>query len=134
MALTGKRSWCELAAATDRTKTDEIVTPLVKNETVPLETLERTLPQCSPAVRGSLESVLHGEDLSFEQALQLATAEGAALQALIAVADYLRWVMSDIRRERHVMSNSPLGRLRERLLGVPLLGALAQTAARKLRK
>src|SRR5438046_4011692 len=42
MALTGKRSWCELAAATDRTKTDEIVTPLVKNETVPLETLERT--------------------------------------------------------------------------------------------
>ncbi|PYT89444.1 MAG: 7,8-didemethyl-8-hydroxy-5-deazariboflavin synthase subunit CofH [Acidobacteria bacterium] len=90
MALTGKRSWCELAAATGRTKRDEIVTPLVKNETVPLETLERTLPQCSPAVRGSLESVLHGEDLSFEQALQLATAEGAALQALIAVADYLR--------------------------------------------
>src|SRR5438034_8646238 len=90
MALTGKRSWCELAAATGRTKRDEIVTPLVKNETVPLETLERALSQCSPAVRGSLESVLHGEDLSFEQALQLATAEGAALQALIAVADYLR--------------------------------------------
>ena len=51
-----------------------------------------------------------------------------------AVADYLRWVMSDIRRERHVISNSPLGRLRERLLGVPLLGALAQTAAKKLRE
>jgi len=51
-----------------------------------------------------------------------------------AVAEYLRWVMSDIRRERHVMSNSPLGRLRERLLGVPLLGALAQTAAKKLRE
>ena len=51
-----------------------------------------------------------------------------------AVADYLRWVMSDIRRERHVMSNSPLGRLRERLLGVPLLGTLAQAAAKKFRK
>jgi FO synthase len=41
-------------------------------------------------VRDSLEAALHGCELSFEQALRLATAEGPALQALIAVADHLR--------------------------------------------
>jgi len=66
------------------------VTTSVKNESAPRETLERALSQCSPAARGSLEAVLHGKELSFEQALHLATAKGSALQALVAVADYLR--------------------------------------------
>ncbi len=66
------------------------MTTSVKNDSAPRETLERALSQCSPAARGSLEAVLHGKELSFEQALHLATAEGSALQALVAVADYLR--------------------------------------------
>ncbi len=90
MALTSKRRRREPADALAQTKTDEIVAESVKNKSSPQETLERVLSLCTPAVRGSLEAVLDGEELSFEQALQQATAEGASMQALVAVADYLR--------------------------------------------
>jgi FO synthase len=41
-------------------------------------------------VRDPLDAVFRGAELSFEQGLQLALAEGPALQALVAVADHLR--------------------------------------------
>jgi 7,8-didemethyl-8-hydroxy-5-deazariboflavin synthase CofH subunit len=45
----------------------------------------------SPEIGAILEKVLDGAELSFEDALQLATAEHADLDALIAVADKLRF-------------------------------------------
>jgi 7,8-didemethyl-8-hydroxy-5-deazariboflavin synthase CofH subunit len=45
---------------------------------------------CPAGVRECLEAVRNGAELSFEQGLQLATAEGAALDALVIVADALR--------------------------------------------
>jgi 7,8-didemethyl-8-hydroxy-5-deazariboflavin synthase CofH subunit len=48
------------------------------------------LAACSPEVLDCLEAARSGAELSFEQGLLLATAEGAALYALIAVADALR--------------------------------------------
>jgi 7,8-didemethyl-8-hydroxy-5-deazariboflavin synthase CofH subunit len=45
---------------------------------------------CPGEVRECLHAVLGGEELTFEQGLNLATAEGAALEALVAVADHLR--------------------------------------------
>src|SRR5271165_1295194 len=66
--------------------------------------MNQTAPNCidqSPALDGALagapadvreclEAVLRGNELSFEQGLRLATAQGAALDALILVADNLR--------------------------------------------
>jgi 7,8-didemethyl-8-hydroxy-5-deazariboflavin synthase CofH subunit len=66
------------------------VTSLVKNRSAAQETLQRALALSAPGVRHPLEAVLSGEELSFEQGLQLATAEGADLKALVAVADHLR--------------------------------------------
>ena len=63
---------------------------LMKNESAPLETPEKALSSCGSGVRGSLEAVLLGEELSFEEGLNLATAQGADLEALVAVADHLR--------------------------------------------
>ena len=65
-------------------------TTFVKNEHVAPETLEKMLLKCSPEVRAALEAVLQGEDLSFEQGLQLAATDGTDLQGLVAAADYLR--------------------------------------------
>ncbi len=48
------------------------------------------LAACPPDVRDYLVAARDGADLSFEQGLRLATAEGPALDALIAVADALR--------------------------------------------
>lgn len=62
----------------------------VKNEPRQAATFERTLAACTPAVRHALEAVLQGEELSFEQGLQLAVVEGTDLQGLVAVADQLR--------------------------------------------
>jgi FO synthase len=45
---------------------------------------------CSAEVRDCLQAALAGEELTFEQGLQLATAGGADLDALVAVADHLR--------------------------------------------
>src|SRR6266516_6688607 len=45
---------------------------------------------CPPEEREHLLAAMAGAELTFEQALKLATAEGPALDALIAVADYLR--------------------------------------------
>jgi 7,8-didemethyl-8-hydroxy-5-deazariboflavin synthase CofH subunit len=45
---------------------------------------------CSAEVREVLLAALGGGDLTFEQGLKLATAEGAALEALLAVADKMR--------------------------------------------
>jgi 7,8-didemethyl-8-hydroxy-5-deazariboflavin synthase CofH subunit len=45
---------------------------------------------CPAGVRECLEAARNGAELSFEQGLQLATAESAALDALVAVADALR--------------------------------------------
>jgi 7,8-didemethyl-8-hydroxy-5-deazariboflavin synthase CofH subunit len=52
--------------------------------------LEATLAACPREVLDCLEAARSGSELSFEQGLLLATAEGAALDALIAVADALR--------------------------------------------
>jgi FO synthase len=48
------------------------------------------LAACPPDVREDLVAACEGAELSFEQGLRLATAEGPALDALIAVADALR--------------------------------------------
>lgn len=48
------------------------------------------LAACEADVRACLHAVLNGEELGFDQGLKLATAEGSALEALVAVADYLR--------------------------------------------
>jgi 7,8-didemethyl-8-hydroxy-5-deazariboflavin synthase CofH subunit len=52
--------------------------------------LDATLAACPREVRDSLEAARGGAELSFEQGLLLATAESAALDALVAVADALR--------------------------------------------
>jgi 7,8-didemethyl-8-hydroxy-5-deazariboflavin synthase CofH subunit len=64
--------------------------PLAKIEPFRAETLERALSHCAPGVRSSLEAVLRGDELSFEQGLLLAGSEGPELQALVTVADHLR--------------------------------------------
>jgi 7,8-didemethyl-8-hydroxy-5-deazariboflavin synthase CofH subunit len=48
------------------------------------------LEECSAEVRECLLAALSGSEPTFEQGLQLATAEGASLQALLAVADHMR--------------------------------------------
>lgn len=48
------------------------------------------LAGCNAQVRESLEAAIAGEELDFERGLLLAEAEGAELNALIAVADQLR--------------------------------------------
>src|ERR1700730_18118342 len=45
---------------------------------------------CPPEVREILHAATSGADLSLQQGLRLATTDGAALEALIAVADMLR--------------------------------------------
>src|SRR5882724_6372419 len=45
---------------------------------------------CPPEVREILQAVTSGAELTFEQGLLLATTEGSALDALVAVADQLR--------------------------------------------
>ena len=52
--------------------------------------LEESLSVCPPEVRKCLEAARDGADLTFEQGLSLATAQGPALEALVAVADELR--------------------------------------------
>lgn len=69
---------------------DDFVTASAQKESNHAETPEKTLSVCAPAVRGSLDAVLHGNELSFAQGLELATAEGPSLQALVALADHLR--------------------------------------------
>jgi FO synthase len=71
-------------------KQDKNMAPVVKNEAGPTEKMERALSSCLPSVRDSLEAVLHGEEPSFQQSLELATTEGPDLQALVTVADHLR--------------------------------------------
>jgi FO synthase len=66
------------------------VNSFAKNESATQETLVRAFSQCAPGIRDSLEAVLRGEGLSFEQGLKLATAEGPDLRDLLAVADHLR--------------------------------------------
>lgn len=48
------------------------------------------LENCPADAREFLHAAIDGAELTFEQGLQLATAEGAALDALVAVADHLR--------------------------------------------
>jgi 7,8-didemethyl-8-hydroxy-5-deazariboflavin synthase CofH subunit len=48
------------------------------------------LAACPAETRDCLHSVMAGVELTFEQALLLATAQGPALEALVAVADHLR--------------------------------------------
>ena len=49
-----------------------------------------TLTSATPEVRAALDSALAGKELSFEEGMVLATAEGDDLNALIAVADHIR--------------------------------------------
>jgi 7,8-didemethyl-8-hydroxy-5-deazariboflavin synthase CofH subunit len=69
---------------------DPMVNSFVKNESATQETLVGVLSRCAPSIRDSLEAVLRGEELSFEQGLRLATAEEADFLALVAAADHLR--------------------------------------------
>jgi FO synthase len=54
------------------------------------EKSDAALEHCQAEVREYLQGVRSGKELSFEQGLRLATAEGVELEALIAVADQLR--------------------------------------------
>jgi FO synthase len=54
------------------------------------EVVSAALEACPAEVRERLQAAMGGAELTFEQGLQLATAEGAALEALLAVADQLR--------------------------------------------
>jgi 7,8-didemethyl-8-hydroxy-5-deazariboflavin synthase CofH subunit len=56
----------------------------------PAASLDAALAACPSEVRDCLEATRSGSELSFEQGLLLATAEGAALDALVALADALR--------------------------------------------
>ena len=51
-----------------------------------------TLEVCPPETRECLEAAMAGMELNFDQGLLLATAQGPALDALVAVADQLRRV------------------------------------------
>jgi FO synthase len=54
------------------------------------EVVSAALEACPAESRDYLQGAMGGAELSFEQGLHLATAEGAALEALLAVADQLR--------------------------------------------
>ena len=58
--------------------------------TAPPSMRPAALDSARPEIRAALEAVLDDRELSFEQGLQLATAEHADLRALIEVADNLR--------------------------------------------
>jgi hypothetical protein len=50
-----------------------------------------------------------------------------------AAADYLRRLITDTRRDRETFENSATGRLRALLLGLPLVGSLTKSAAKRFR-
>src|SRR5713226_5197321 len=54
------------------------------------ERLQTALASCPPQLRECLDAARSGRELTFEQALLLATAEGHSLDALVAFADALR--------------------------------------------
>ena len=54
------------------------------------EPASAALTPCSAEVRDCLQAAMAGEELTFEQGLQLATVAGGDLDALVAVADHLR--------------------------------------------
>jgi FO synthase len=54
------------------------------------ETAFAAAAECPADVQQCLQTAVGGGELSFEQGMKLATAEGAALEALVAVADRLR--------------------------------------------
>ncbi len=64
--------------------TQEMATPVMN------EVVSAALEACPAESRDCLQAAMGGAELSFEQGLLLATAEGAALEALLAVADQLR--------------------------------------------
>jgi len=66
------------------------VSSWVQNESVWPEALENALSSCPASLRDSLDGALLGRELGFDQGLQLAQADGPALRALLAVADFLR--------------------------------------------
>src|SRR5450755_2356262 len=70
-------------------------TPANGQRTAPLrepepEKLRVAIEDCPSAVKECLNAAREGVELSFDQAMLLATAEGPALEALIAVANVLR--------------------------------------------
>ncbi len=60
------------------------------SQTLDAGPLENAFRTCGPQFAAVLESALAGRELSFEEALMLAEAEGAGLAALVTVADHLR--------------------------------------------
>src|SRR5947209_6560060 len=54
------------------------------------EVVSAAMEACPAESRECLQAAMGGAELTFEQGLQLATAEGAALEALVAVAGHLR--------------------------------------------
>src|SRR5262249_8657898 len=69
---------------------DETVNLLANSKFAGNQTIEKSLSQCAPAIGASLEAVLLNQEPSFEQGLQLASAQGLDLQTLVTVADHLR--------------------------------------------
>src|SRR5215470_13956543 len=55
-----------------------------------LTQIDEVLAAAQPAVREALQAACESAELSFDQAMTLATAEGAELDALVATADRLR--------------------------------------------
>src|ERR1700731_4175089 len=64
--------------------------PLMTSNPIAESKLRDVLALRSSEVRECLEAAREGAELSFEQGLLLATAEGATLEALVAVADAMR--------------------------------------------
>ena len=54
------------------------------------EVVSAALAACPAGIRDCLQEAMDGAELTFQQGLQLATVEGASLEALLAVADQLR--------------------------------------------
>jgi hypothetical protein len=62
-----------------------------------------------------------------------ATARDAAAEGRAAAA-YLRWAISSTKAERAAFEDSAAERLRQWAVGAPLIGSLAQAAAKRIRK
>ena len=83
----------DFASATNEARTPNSAMPGTCEPTAwERPNLQAALDACPSEIRDCLQGVLAGADLNFEQGLLLASAEGPALDALVAVADHLRRV------------------------------------------
>src|SRR6202790_4429167 len=84
----GKRLSMDSVIPTGKLRTPLPSGPRTQSAAAPM--LRAVMADCPVEVRECLEAARAGAELTFEQGLRLATAEGPALAALIAVADALR--------------------------------------------